>query len=94
MIDKVVNLFDEEKMKRVSEAQKDLKDFLDSLPEDKRKDLEQFQIKLEDKLRKAGNQNNRIAVLQRMLREHVEELSKNLKSLSSSLTYFVGGKKE
>ena len=77
----VVQLFPPELQKAI--AQRDA--FIESLEGDKKKQALDFQVKIQDALSKAGTKENRIAVLQSMMREQVFEMQKAIQKLKDTL---------
>ena len=61
------------------------KAYFDSLSPAKRKEAYKFQEIIDNELAKAGNQANRMSVIQRLMREQLLELQKQTSSLAVSL---------
>ena len=67
------------------EAKQKLEQFLRDNPE-----AREFQGKIDEMLRGAGNQNNRNVLLQKMMRDNMGKLTKELDELVSALTEITG----
>ena len=70
-------------------------EYFQSLPDDQKEEALKFQEFIDLELKKAGNQQNRLSVIQSLIQEKVSELhkcstllSKNLHNLSKSLKEF------
>lgn len=61
------------------------KAYFDALSPDKREESYKFQEFIDKELQKAGNQLNRISVIQRLMREQLSELHHHTSALSTNL---------
>lgn len=60
-------------------------EYFNSLSTEKKEEALRFQEFIDSELKKAGNQNNRLAIMQKLLRESVYNLKVTTHSLSSTL---------
>ncbi len=61
------------------------KEYFQALTEDKKEEAYKFQEFIDNELKKAGNQNNRMSIIQQMMKEQLRELHKQSSLLSGSL---------
>ncbi len=70
------------------------KEYFQLLPEEKRGEILKFQDFIDLELKKAGNQNNRLAVIQGLIKENLKELHIHSSLLSNSMVDFAKSLKE
>jgi hypothetical protein len=70
------------------------KEYFQSLPDEKKEEALKFQEFIDLELKKAGNQNNRVSVIQGLMKEHLRELHKQSSLLSNTMTDFSKSLKE
>jgi hypothetical protein len=70
------------------------KEYFQSLTEKEKENALKFQEFIDSELKKAGNQNNRLSVIQGLMKEHLKELHKESSLLSKSMINFSKSLKE
>ncbi|KAB8031016.1 hypothetical protein [Fluviispira multicolorata] len=73
---------------KLQEALKKRDEYFNSLPTEEREVALKFQEFIDNELKKAGNQNNRITILHTLLMNYIIELGTESKSLSHTLLEF------
>lgn len=69
-------------------------EYFQSLPDEMKEKALKFQEFIDSELKKAGNQRNRIFVIQGLMKEHLRELHKQSSLLSHTMMKFITNLKE